>query len=587
VRLNYLTASFPEFRTVTFKDGLNIVVAERTKEATRTDSRNGLGKTSVLALLDFCLGANVSERIELMQGQLWSFTLSVTTRSGITLLVSRSPDASKEIVIAGDVVSAGIVLREDAPTDGELTIGVRKWTDWLKIESFGHQASKEGTPSFRALFRHFVRYRADALLSPFRTVANQGAEFVQAENAYLLHLDWRLAKEWAQHKEKAARIALADDPESDINSRIAALEPQLVRTQRRVAKLTEEVTRFSVLPEYREIEARLQDITARVKTIGNDNFVNRQRLHIYEAQPNTTSTLTETEMLQLFTEVGIIFSDAVVRTLEEALEFQAQVAANRSAYLADETRRLQARIAEKEAEQKALSDQQEEYLEQLRQGGALNDLVVLQGSLAEAQVSVAQLHDQIATLRELDIRKADLKSKELDLVSRSKQDVQERLELRAEIVTRFGDIVEALYGEPADLLILPGKGGVQFKVKLPRVGSDGVLLMSIFAYDIAIVEDYSRNQSGPGFLLHDSSIFADVDERQTAKAIEIAASSAVDNGYQHLITINSDKVPWGEFSDKALYTDSVVLSLHDGDATGSLLGQRLQSKVAGENPLPI
>jgi len=583
VRLNYLTANFAGFREVTFRDGLNIVVAERTKEATLTDSRNGLGKTSVLAILDFCLGANISERIELMQGRLWFFTLSLTTRDGIMLLVSRSPDTSGQISIEGDFVSAGIVSRENAPADGDLQIGLRKWTDWLKNESFGHSSSNDASPSFRALFRHFARYRADALLSPFRTVANQGAQSVQAENLYLLHLDWRLAKEWAHHKEKAARIALADDPESDTDSRIATLEPQLVRTLRRVAKLSEEVTGFSVLPEYRDIEARLQDITARVKAIGNDNFVDRQRLKIYETEPDARSSPNEVEMLDLFAAAGVVFHDSIVKTLEEAIDFHAQVTANRNAYLADERRRLRDRIAAKETEQNALSARQEEYLEQLRQGGALNDLVALQGSLAEAQVAAAQLEDQIATLRELDIRKAKLKSEELDLLSRSKQDVQERLDLRADIVTRFGDIVEELYGEPADLMILPGKGGIQFKTKLPRVGSDGVHLMSIFAYDIAIIEDYARHNSGPGFLLHDSSIFADVDERQTAKAIEIASSSAADNGYQHIITINSDKVPWGHFSDEASYTDAVILSLHDGDAAGSLLGQRLQTELTEGN----
>src|SRR5690625_8024691 len=90
VRLNSLTANFPEFRSIEFRDGLNIVVADRAKEATKTDSRNGLGKTTVMALIDFCLGANMRDRLAPMKGNHWYFTLSLSTKSGVPLKASRS-----------------------------------------------------------------------------------------------------------------------------------------------------------------------------------------------------------------------------------------------------------------------------------------------------------------------------------------------------------------------------------------------------------------------------------------------------------------------------------------------------------------
>jgi len=158
--------------------------------------------------------------------------------------------------------------------------------------------------------------------------------------------------------------------------------------------------------------------------------------------------------------------------------------------------------------------------------------------------------------------------------------MQERFDGRAGVIARFGEIMEALYGEPADLRVSPGKTGMQFKVVLPKTGSGGVHLMAIFAYDIALSEDLASDDRGPGFLIHDSAIFADVDERQTARAIEIAASSATEYGYQHILTANSDHVPWNEFADRAIFDDAIVLRLHDGDAAGSILGQRLHFSIA-------
>ncbi|MCC3273499.1 DUF2326 domain-containing protein [Arthrobacter zhangbolii] len=580
--MNSLTANFAEFRAVTFQDGLNIVVADRAKESTKTDSRNGLGKTTVIALIDFCLGANMSARLEQMKGNEWYFTLSFTTRAGITLSVSRGPDSPGEVHIEGDVVTAGIVLREGANLDETTTIGSRQWTNWLGQECFVREGMPAAPPSFRSLVRHFARYRTDSLIDPFRTLANQRAEAVQAENAYLLNLDWRFAKEWSELKERKARVALADDPDNTIDARIAALEPQLVRLKRRADSLTEDIRTFSVLPEYRKIESRVQEATSRIKSLANQNFTDRQQLALYESQVRDEFTTSNISVQRLFAEAGMVLGDAIIRSLDEAAEFQRQVAANRASYLEDEARRIRERIAQREAEQAENAARQEQDMRLLRSGGALDDFAALQKRLAESQVQVAQVEEQIRTLRELGDRKSKLKSLELDLVTRTKLDLQERFELRSGVIARFGEIMESLYGEPADLRVSPGRGGIQFKVVLPKTGSGGVHLMAIFAYDVALAEDLAARGRGPGFLLHDSAIFADVDERQTAKAIEVASASASEFGYQHLLTMNSDNVPWEEFSVRSVFSDSVVLTLHDGDPSGSVLGTRLSPSDESE-----
>lgn len=583
MRLNSLSANFDTFNPIEFRDGLNIVVADRDKESTKTDSRNGLGKTTVIALVDFCLGANTSERIEQMKGNRWYFTLSLTTRSGITILATRSPDSAGDIQIAGNAVGAGIIEPRDASGTGTVTIGSRQWTTWLGKECFARTNLSADPPSFRSLIRHLVRYRTDSLLDPFRTLANQRAEAVQAENAYLLNLDWRLAREWAGLKDRKSRVALADDPDSSIEDRIAALEPQLVRVQRRTEQLENDITSLSVLPEYREIESSVQGTTTRIKNLGNENIIERQQLSLYETQAKDESASNAVDVAALFQEAGVVLGSAVVRSLSDAAKFQRQITSNRIAYLADETRRLKERVERREAERARLAAQQEQDLQLLRTGGALDDFVVLQRRLAESQVEVAQVREQIQTLRELSDRKTQLKSQEIDLVSKTKLDLQERFELRAGVIARFGEIMEALYGEPADLRVLPGKSGVQFKVVLPRTGSGGVHLMAIMAYDIALSEDLARHDRGPGFLIHDSAIFADVDERQAARAIQIAADSAAAYGYQHLITFNSDYVPWGEFGDRAVFDEAVILRLHDGDPSGSVLGQRIHFSIDVED----
>ncbi|TFD21495.1 DUF2326 domain-containing protein [Cryobacterium sp. TMS1-13-1] len=235
--------------------------------------------------------------------------------------------------------------------------------------------------------------------------------------------------------------------------------------------------------------------------------------------------------------------------MDEAAAFHAAVVANRVAYLDAELRRLQNRVAQREERQRDFSDHQSTALQLLRSGGALEDFAVMQQKLGTTQASVAEIDGRIRLLRELRDRKAKVKSDELDLIARTSADLDERFDRRAGIIFWFGQILEQMYGEQADLKVVLGRTGIQFRTRLPRAGSSGVDKMAIFAYDLAITEDLSAQSRGPRFLIHDSTMFDGVDERQVAQAISIAAESSTAWAFQYLVTLNSDAVPIAELAE--------------------------------------
>src|SRR5699024_11599087 len=56
--LRDLKASDPRFPAISFGPGLNLLVADRTTTSTDDQSRNAVGKTSMVELLHFLLGAD-------------------------------------------------------------------------------------------------------------------------------------------------------------------------------------------------------------------------------------------------------------------------------------------------------------------------------------------------------------------------------------------------------------------------------------------------------------------------------------------------------------------------------------------------
>ncbi|CAM5230961.1 hypothetical protein STANM309S_06195 [Streptomyces tanashiensis] len=60
--LQRLSADDPRFKTATFTRGMNLVVADTTTGSSDTDSRNSAGKSSLIELIHFLLGARADKR---------------------------------------------------------------------------------------------------------------------------------------------------------------------------------------------------------------------------------------------------------------------------------------------------------------------------------------------------------------------------------------------------------------------------------------------------------------------------------------------------------------------------------------------
>jgi uncharacterized protein YydD (DUF2326 family) len=82
---------------------------------------------------------------------------------------------------------------------------------------------------------------------------------------------------------------------------------------------------------------------------------------------------------------------------------------------------------------------------------------------------------------------------------------------------------------------------------------------------------WSPRDPSPNILIHDSTLFDGVDERQVALALELAARESERLGFKYICTFNSDMIPSTEFSSGFNFDSFVRLRLTD-DEGGNLLG---------------
>lgn len=98
--------------------------------------------------------------------------------------------------------------------------------------------------------------------------------------------------------------------------------------------------------------------------------------------------------------------------------------------------------------------------------------------------------------------------------------------------------------------------------------------MKILCYDLMLAELWSSRTPSPHMLIHDSLLFDGVDERQIALGLELAERKARECGFQYICTLNSDTIPWKDFSAGFDLRRFVRLTLTDTSAAGSLFGIR-------------
>lgn len=569
-----IKANRASFREVEFTTGLNVVMADRTMESTTKDSRNGLGKSTLVEIIHFALGGK-SGALKPLEG--WVFTVGLRI-GGRDLEVTRAIDDARKVSVTGDVAGLEVGRRR-----GDiLTASVADWSELLGILMFDlppRPELGEWSPTFRSLISYFVRHGKDAYSTPFKHFPTQKEWDIQVANAYLLGLSWEDAQAWQGLREKskaldALKMAAKSGVLSRLTGTVGELEAEKVRLEERASREGAALRVFKVHPQYRDMETAASQLTAEIHALNNDNVADRNLVAYYR---NSLAEVVEPEpadVIRVYEEAGVILPALVRRRLDEVKEFHARLVGNRRAFLSNEVSRIDSRIAEREVKVRELSDRRASILAVLNEHGALEEFTRLQQAQLATLGTIRDLESRIANLKQVDVGRSVLRGELEHLYQRASQDYEEREPARRRAIQLFNSHSEALYAVPGNLVIEVTHSGFKFDVEIERARSAGIGNMKILCYDLTLAQLWTRRPASPGTLVHDSLVFDGVDERQIAGALQRAAEVAAQDNFQYICTINSDAVPYDEFTESFDFDSYLRLRLTDESPEGCLLGVR-------------
>jgi uncharacterized protein YydD (DUF2326 family) len=585
-----IECSLATFKPVTFHTGLNVLLSDRAEGSSDKQTRNSAGKTSLIEVIHFLLGADCDKDSLFRLDDLTEHTFRGTFKiDGESFTVARSgADPSKIFLIAGGEERKDFPRKVDKATE-RFYITNTNWRIFLGHAMFRLPADERGTlfeesytPTFRSLFSYFARRRnSGGFISPERQAEKQQRWDWQVNLSYLFGLDWQVPHEFNQIRAREKTLeelkkAVKVGALGSVIGTVAELRPQVTIAEAKAIKLRRSLDNFEVLDSYKALSKRAGHLKTEMQGLTREAVsLNENMEHLEEALKSERPP-QQADVQQLYAAAGIELPGVALRRFEDVSVFYASVIANRRIHLEHEISDVRARLATGEATLARLDKERSDILQTLQGRGALDDFLSLQRDLAEAEANAATLRERFKAAEVLEGESTKLDIDRANLKRKLQEDHHARAEALNEAILIIAETIAELYDDRSGRFVVEAtENGPEFRISIEGDRGGGISNMEIFCLDLTLLRVVTKRYGGPGFLVHDSHIFDGVDERQVASALRLGKQTSEGLQQQYIVTMNSDifdRLP----TDKSIDLKASVLQTRLSDETedGGLFGFR-------------
>jgi uncharacterized protein YydD (DUF2326 family) len=569
------------FKDLTFKSGLNVVLAEKSVGATDKQTRNRAGKSSLLDIVHFLLGSKCDKNSLFQSEALRDLTFGMELDLGRTFTrVERRGSQPTSVSVEGDSTKWPM-----SPTvKGTCTfLSNDNWKAVLAKLMFGLDSVDEAwSPSFRSLISYFVRRdREGGMADPMANGRKQQLVDQQVNISFLIGLDWSVPRQWQQVRDRERSLeqikkGMKEGVLGAVIGTAASLKSDLIIAQDRARRLKAAVASFKVVEQFHDLEREASNLTGRLAELSDENLLDRRYLSELEQATVEEVPPAPDDLQRMYKEAGVLLPSLVKKRFDDVTVFHESVVRNRRAYLKAEIDAAKQRIASRDAEKEQLDARRSEVMTVLKSAGALEHFTALQAELTKAEAHAENLRKRVEAAEALESGTTKLRVERAQLVERLRQDYAEQDEVVRKAVLTFTDISSRLYEEnkAGALTITPTENGPVFEAHIPGEKSKGVNNMRIFCFDMMLMLLSLERDRSPGFLIHDSHLFDGVDERQVGKALAVGAELAANHGFQYIVTMNTDSMPKEVPAGFKLDDHALSVRLNDASEDGGLFGFR-------------
>lgn len=495
-------------REITFKDGLNLILDKPTVSGQQ--SGNNVGKTTVLRLIDFCLG---SDGDEIWQDSEFKGSvnrdvfdlLHGTPAVLITLTISdkfRGIHSFRRSFKVKGRKGTGLLYIDDVPQDS-----ITAYRDEVKNILFGTKAKK---PSLRQLAPKFVRSSNAVMSKTLKFLGSFGSEVgYEAVHLFLFgFFNVGVLEERAALTNKRSVVA-RDLLGATRLRKEGEIEQLLLHLRREIEEAQASIQVRGEVPEIAAAANSVSAIRAKASDVGSAlGRIEGEAASISLAIASLKhdhSNIDYVAVKSIYSEAGK-YHEKLQHDWEDLSNFVTNLRGRKERFLQQQLDELNAKAATANEDLAHLQVQEESLVSALRQTRAFEIALEARADLHEKLKQVGGLEESLSAIQSLRASVEDIDSR-LDATRETVEDGKAQLTQRVSLFNEFfSSLSKELYGEQYLLTFDESKNG-SIVFSLTSVGANvgaGKKVSQTAAFDIAYIKFLrAAGINFPSFVCHD------------------------------------------------------------------------------------
>lgn len=399
-------------RNIEFHRGLNLIV-DKTIVTNETKSGNNVGKTTVLRLIDFCLGNSANSLYQDPENKseqnLEVKKFLVDEKVTVTLiLVDNLENTSRKVVIERNFLQRkNRVYRVNGEDIGSKLAEINSTLRKYIFPTIGIDK-----PTFRQLISHNIRYEEGRLTNTLKTIAFGSDEEYETLYLYMFGCDY-------DQGDARTRILTKRDKEEAYKRRLeksqtkGAYKVALGVIENEIIKYEQKKADLNINPDLESDVKRLNEVKAELNRIlGELTSLSIRKEIIRDAEADMANRRFDDDMasLRAIYEQASSFIPKMQHSFEELVNYHNQMLVNKAKHMTQELpmleekiQSIQTKVALLRGEESKLqaaitaSDTFADLEEIIKQ---LNDLYQKKGAYESAINNITEVEDVISELNE-------------------------------------------------------------------------------------------------------------------------------------------------------------------------------------------
>lgn len=530
-------------REIPFHKGLNLIVDESNDQVTG----NSVGKTTVLKLIDFCLGGKPQNIYIDPESKRQEYKLIKDFLIGqkvlITLILTKDLDDEnvEEITIERNFLARKQIIRRingEQYTEDEFDI---KLSALIFPE---HYADK---PSFRQIISHNIRYKDQSINNTLKTLDGYTSD-AEYETLYLFLFGCDFTK--GNNKQSIlAKLKQEDTYKSRLekNQTKTAYETTLALINNDIEELNQKKSSFNINENFEADLDRLNYVKYKKNKLSSEiGRLNIRKNLILETENELKNNISTIDVKQL----EIIYSQAtnlitnVQKSFDDLVAYHNQMLIEKAKFITKELPLIESEISGKESELRELLTKEKELAEIISNSDSFEELEHLIVELNQKYQKKGEYENIIQQLEEVEdnVKEYNRQLSEIDdeLFSDEFEKVV-KTQLN-KFNKHFAHISNKLYGEQYAIkydIVTNKKGQRLYKFNAFNTNlSSGKKQGEISCFDLAYIM-FAEEENIPSlhFILNDKKEL--MDDKQLVKIAEFVNDSNI----QFVASILKDKLP--------------------------------------------